>query len=64
MNVVKDVMRFVDFLQGKKTYFVATVMALHAVVITGWQQKNWGAAYTELVAAGGLVGVRSAISKV
>lgn len=51
------------FLTGKKTYIVALAMVVHAVVVTGWQGKDWSSAWNEITVAGGFAGLRAGVSK-
>ena len=48
---------------GKKTYIVAIVMFLYAVVIEGWQNHNWQVAIDLVLNASGLGALRSALKK-
>lgn len=54
----------INFLDGKKSYIVAAVTFLYAVVIVGWQQNNWSAAFDLILGSGGLASIRAAINKV
>lgn len=51
-----------NFLVGKKTFIVAAVMALHAIVVTGWLNNQWVEAQQEFLTACGLVGLRLGIN--
>ena len=48
-------------LKGKKSYIVASVSVVYAVVVVGWQGGDWGAASEVILAALGLAGLRDAI---
>lgn len=51
-------------LQGRKTYIVAAVTVLYALVVVGWGGGEWHAA-AELILAGlGLAGLRDGVAKV
>lgn len=54
-------MRTVNWLNGKKTYFVAAVLALHALIVEGWVNNDWSAAQQELLAAAGMGSLRHAL---
>ncbi len=53
-----------NWLNGRKTYIVGGAMLIHAVVVTGWADGNWGAAQLEAFAALAMLGFRSAIAKI
>ena len=55
--------KLVSFLDGKKTFIVAAVLFLQAVVVTGWQNGDWNAAIDQALLALGLGALRDGIRK-
>lgn len=54
-------MNYLSLLSGKKTYLVALVMVLYAVVYYGVQENDWGAAGKMVLEALGLAGLRNGV---
>ncbi len=56
---------FVAAIDGKKTYIVAVVSALYALLVLGWGQSNWNGALQVVIGfSGTLTGLRSALAKI
>jgi len=53
-----------EWLKGKKTYIVAGVMVIYALVIIGWNGGDWGEAYKLILEATGIGTLRAGIAKV
>ena len=57
-------MNILDWLKGKKTYFIGFALLVHAVVINGWQNGDWSeTTIQEIFAALALWGIRAGITK-
>lgn len=55
----------IDFLEGKKTYFVAIMVAAVAVAVgAGWIDKNTAALLYGLLGAGGIATLRAAVGRI
>jgi len=52
----------IDWLKGKKSFIIATVTILYAIVIIGWQQGDWGQAFTIIWAALGFSAFRAGMN--
>ena len=50
-----------ELLKGKKSYIVASVAVLYAVIVVGWQGGDWHGSAQLVLAALGLGSVRHAI---
>lgn len=56
-------MSLLNRINGKKTYAVALVMALYAVVYLGWYQGDMDSAREIFLEAIGFAGLRNALAK-
>jgi hypothetical protein len=56
--------KLVNFLSGKKAYLVSFALFVYAVVVVGWQGKDWETALELIFGAGGISTIRAGISKV
>lgn len=51
-----------EFLKGKKSYLVALITILYALIIVGWQQGDWQQASELVLAALGLSALRNGMN--
>ncbi len=59
-----QIQKVLTAINGKKTYIVAGVTVLYALLVVGWGQNDWHTALPLLLSGGGLGSLRSALAKV
>lgn len=52
-----------NWLNNKKTYFIATAIIFYAIVVEGWQNGNWSLAVEMILGALGLGALRAGVQK-
>lgn len=62
--MITATMKVIAFLEGKKTYFVAALVAVVAVAeFMGWIDMQTATSILGILGAGGLASLRSAVKK-